>query len=274
VPVSVEILVIEDDPDIALAIGTVLRRGGFGVAGAADGRAGLREFHQRRPALVLLDIGLPGLDGWQVLERIRDLSDTPVVMLTAHSSEDDKVRGLRAGADDYLTKPFGSAELLARIQALLRRASGRARPPAAGHAPAGHAPAGHAPAGHAPAGHAPAGHAPARRAPAGCYDDGYLRVDPASCQVTIAGTGVVLTPTEFRLLLALVRHRGQVLSPPQLLELAWNDPRRVGPERVKFSVMRLRRKLGPGCQDGSPIEAVRGFGYRYVAPAISHLPAS
>ena len=246
---SVEILVIEDDPDIALAIGTVLRRGGFAVAGAADGRAGLREFHQRRPALVLLDIGLPELDGWQVLERIRDLSDTPVVMLTAHGTEDDKVRGLQAGADDYLTKPFGNAEMLARIQALLRRASNAVRPAAV-----------------APA---PAGRAPARLAAEDCYDDGYLRVDPASCQVTIAGNRTVLTPTEFRLLLALVRHRGQVLSPPQLLELAWNDPRRVGPERVKFSVMRLRRKLGPGCQDASPIEAVRGFGYRYVVPATS-----
>ncbi len=132
---SSAILVIEDDPDIALAITTVLSRGGFDVVGAADGRSGLREFHDRHPALVLLDIGLPALDGWQVLERIRDLSDTPVLMLTAHGHEADKVRGLQAGADDYLAKPFGNAELLARIQALLRRVPGPPQDPRAGRLP-------------------------------------------------------------------------------------------------------------------------------------------
>jgi DNA-binding response OmpR family regulator len=230
------VLVVEDDPDIALAISTVLGRGGFDVARAADGKAALREFHERRPSLVVLDIGLPLMDGWEVLDRIRDMSDTPVLVLSAHGYETDKVRGLRAGADDYLAKPFGNAELLVRSQALLRRVG-----------------------------------QPGRRAdePDGQrdrYDDGFLRLDQRTCEARVNGQPVALTPTEFRLLTALVQHAGQVLSPPQLLELAWNDPGRIGPERVKFSIMRLRRKLGPGSQDGSPIEAVRGFGYRYARP--------
>ena len=268
---SSAILVIEDDPDIALAITTALSRGGFDVVGAPDGRSGLREFHERHPALVLLDIGLPALDGWQVLERIRDLSDTPVLMLTAHGHEADKVRGLQAGADDYLAKPFGNAELLARIQALLRRVPeppqdhvvnrdqranldrGAIWGPWAKPDPRADQDRG--------ADQAPPPDRAAR------YDDGFLQVDQGSCDVAVAGRAVALTPTEFRLLSALIRHRGQVLSPSQLLELAWNDPGRVGPERVKFSIMRLRRKLGAGGQEGSPIEAVRGFGYRYLPPS-------
>ena len=115
------VLVIEDDPDIALGIKTVLGKSGFEVASCSDGRDGLRAFHGARPDLVILDIGLPEMDGWTVLERIRDLSEVPVLILTARSLEAEKVRGLRGGADDYLTKPFGNAEFVARVQALLRR---------------------------------------------------------------------------------------------------------------------------------------------------------
>ena len=116
-----QVLVIEDDPDIALGIKTVLDRSGFEVAAANTGRDGLRAFHARQPNLVVLDIGLPEMDGWTVLERIRDLSDVPVLILTGHGTEAEKVRGLRSGADDYLTKPFGNAEFVARVQVLLRR---------------------------------------------------------------------------------------------------------------------------------------------------------
>jgi len=222
------VLVVEDDPDIALAIGTVLARGGYQVVRAADGKTALREFHEHRPALVVLDVGLPVMDGWEVLSRIRDLSATPVLLLTAHGHDSDRARGLAAGADDYLAKPFGNAELLSRSQALVR----------AGGSGGG----------------------------TDCFDDGFLRVDQNACDVRVGGAPVALTPIEFRLLTALVRHPGQVLSPPQLLELAWNDPGRIGPDRVKFSIMRLRRKLGPGGRDTSPIQAVRGFGYRYTRP--------
>jgi len=223
------ILLIEDDLDITLAVRTVLDGAGFDVATAEDGHTGVRAFHRRRPALVLLDIGLPGLDGWQVLERIRDMSDVPVLILTAHGLEVEKVRGLRSGADDYLTKPFGNAELLARVQALLRRNRSAEPEPEA-------------------------------------YDDGQLQVLFASREVQVDDKPVSLTPIEFRLLAALVRHAGQVLSAEQLLEQAWNDPLRIGPDRVKFSILRLRKKLG-WHSAGSPIEAVRGFGYRYAPPA-------
>jgi DNA-binding response OmpR family regulator len=227
------VLVIEDDQDISLGIRTVLSRQGLDVAGAQDGRQGLRAFHTARPDpfdLVVLDIGLPSMDGWAVLERIRDLSDVPVLILTAHGNEGDKVRGLHGGADDYLTKPFGNRELAARVEALLRRP--RAQQPRAE-----------------------------------VYDDGKLRVSLDVREVSVGGAPVALTPTEFRLLAALVRHPGQTLTPDQLLKLAWNDPLGVGPDRVKFGVMRLRRKLGQNRgEPGAAIEAVRGFGYRYMPP--------
>ena len=218
------VLVIEDDRDIALGIRTVLIRSGFDVANSTDGKQGLRTFHDARPDLVVLDIGLPSLDGWSVLERIRDLSDVPVLILTAHGSEADKVRGLHGGADDYLTKPFGNRELAARVEALLRR--------------------------------------PRVAEAAEVYDDGSLLVRLDSREVSVDGARIALTPTEYRLLAALIRHPGQTLAPDQLLELAWNDPMGIGPERVKFGIMRLRRKLGPRVS----IEAVRGFGYRFVPP--------
>jgi DNA-binding response OmpR family regulator len=238
-------LVIEDQPDIACAVRAVLESGGLEVLTAADGRSGLRSFHAGRPAVVLLDIGLPVLDGWAVLDRIRELSDVPVLILTSHGLAAEKVRGLRAGADDFVTKPFSNAELLARVQALLRR--GRLSPDPAGQARNGGGPAGRRP------------------APSEVYDDGLIRVAFSGGEVSVADRPVRLTPTEFRLLAALVRHPNQVLSPDQLLAQAWQDPAGVGPDRVKFAVMRLRRKLGPEGADGR-IEAVRGFGYRYRRP--------
>lgn len=220
------VLLIEDDADIALGVRTVLNRNGYEVRAAVEGRDGLRLFHSERPDIVVLDVGLPEMDGWTVLERIRELSEVPVLMLTSHGRESDKVRGLRSGADDYLTKPFGTAEFVARVQALLRRQR------AAGPLPE-------------------------------VFDDGSVRINFATHAVFVDGEPVELTPTEFRLLTALVRHRGQVLSPVKLLELAWSDPLGIGPDRVKYTVMRLRRKLGAETGGDSAIEAVRGFGYRY-----------
>src|SRR6266566_1442662 len=115
------VLVVDDDPDIRGLLIELLQRARHTVIEAADGREGLRLFHAEQPDLVILDVAMPGLDGWQTLERIRELSDVPVVMLTAQDQELDKVRGLRAGADDYVTKPFGPQELLARMDGLLRK---------------------------------------------------------------------------------------------------------------------------------------------------------
>jgi DNA-binding response OmpR family regulator len=225
------VLIVEDEPDIRVLLRALLHRAELEVVEAGAGREGLRLFHQTKPDVVILDIGLPDLDGWAVIERIRDMSDVPVLMLTARGLEAEKVRGLSSGADDYVTKPFGSAELVARIQALLRRA--RSAPEAA--------------------------------APP-VFDDGWLRVDLDARSVHVSGSAVELTPLEYRVLAALVEHAGKVLSPEQLLLLAWDDPLGIGAERVKFTVSRLRRKLG-GDADRSPIEAVRGFGYRYRSAA-------
>jgi DNA-binding response OmpR family regulator len=222
---SARVLVVEDDPDVRRGLEAVLSRAGLAVVQASDGRAGLRAVHTERPDVVVLDIGLPGLDGWQVLERLRDLSDLPVLLLTGHGAEAEKVRGLRSGADDYLTKPFGNAELVARVQALLRRGGG---PP-----------------------------------PAEVHDDGTVRLDTAGRTVLVGGDEVRLSPTEFRLLAYLARNSGQVVTPTQLLDRVWGDPTGVGPERVKFAVLRLRRRLGWADPATSPIQSVRGVGYRY-----------
>ena len=226
------VLVVKDGPDSRRGLEAVRRRAGLAVVQAPDGRTGLRALHAERPDVVVLDIGLPGLDGWQVLERLRDLSDLPVLMLTAHGAEAEKVRGLRSGADDYLTKPFGNAELVARVQALLRRGGGAAPPPEV-------------------------------------YDDGTVRLDPAARTVLVGGDEVRLSPTEFRLLAYLTRNSGQVVTPNQLLDRVWGDPTGVGPERVKFAVLRLRRRLGWADPATSPIQAVRGVGYRY-RPTVVH----
>ena len=219
------VLLVEDDADIRRGLETVLTRAGLAVLHAPDGRTGLRAVHAERPDVVVLDIGLPGMDGWQVLERLRDLSDLPVLLLTARGAEAEKVRGLRAGADDYLTKPFGNAELVARVQALLRRGTGTPPPE--------------------------------------LYDDGTVRLDTAARTVLVGGEEARLSPTEFRLLAYLVRNTGQVVTPNQLLDRVWGDPTGVGPERVKFAVLRLRRRLGWSDPVSSPIQAVRGMGYRY-----------
>ena len=218
------VLAIEDDPDIRGFLHSLLGRGGYVVHEAATGREGLRTFHEARPDVVILDIALPDLEGWEVLSRLRDLSDVPVLVLTATSSEAEKVRCFNAGADDYLTKPFSQVELLARLQALRRRAT------SATHTSG--------------------------------FDDGHVRVDFVRRRAFLGKVPLSLTPTEYRLLSALVRHAGEVLSADQLVELAWGDPGDAGSTRVKYAVLRLRRKLGWESED-APLSTVRGFGYRY-----------
>jgi DNA-binding response OmpR family regulator len=223
------VLVVEDDVDIWRSVELLLHRAGYDASWAPDGREGLRRFGADRPHLVILDLSLPELNGWKVLERIRTVSRVPVMLLTARDLERDKVRGLLGGADDYLTKPFGNEELLARIRALLRRSPPVAEEPAV-------------------------------------FDDGLLRIDFDRREVRVDGAVVALTPTELRLLTALVRHPGQVLSVGQLLSLGWNDPSGGSPGRVKFAVLGLRRKLGWRDAHACPLENVRGFGYRYRSP--------
>jgi len=220
------ILVVDDDADIRLLLRELLERAGFDVEEAEDGRAGLRAFFENPPSLVILDVSMPDMDGYQMLERLRDLSDVPVLMLTARSQELEKVRGLSAGADDYVPKPFGRQELLARLQALLRRTGGRTEVVEA-------------------------------------YADDFVEIDYAQRSVVVQGRTVQLTPLEFKLLAAFVQNPSQVLSRDQLLELVWGDPYGVSGDQVKLYVGYLRRKLVPDAPETAPIETVRGFGYRY-----------
>jgi DNA-binding response OmpR family regulator len=220
------VLVIDDEADVRGLVRDLLERAGYEVSDAADGREGLRSFFESSPDAVVLDVTMPGFDGWMTLERIRDLSDVPVLMLTARAQELEKVRGLKAGADDYVTKPFGRQEFLARMEALLRRRGDRTDA--------------------------------AER-----YDDPAISIDFERREVTVDGETVTLTPLEFRLLAVFVAHPTQVLSPDQLLELAWRDGS-TSRDQVKLYVGYLRRKLGAR---GELVETVRGFGYRYRRPA-------
>ncbi|MDX6409714.1 MAG: hypothetical protein QOE13_2785 [Gaiellaceae bacterium] len=222
-----QVLVIDDDGDIRALVAALLERAGYEVNQASDGRDGLRAVFSDRPDLVLLDVTMPGLDGWAALERIRELTDVPVLMLTARSDELEKVRGLKSGADDYITKPFGRQELLARVEALLRR---KRR---------------------------------VEEETSTVYADDAITVEFAQRSAQSGGVDLKLTPLEFRLLSAFVRHPNQVLSREQLLELAWGDSYGVSEDQVKLYVGYLRRKLGAEAGAEGPIETVRGFGYRY-----------
>jgi DNA-binding response OmpR family regulator len=224
---AARVLVIDDDADIRGLVTELLGRAGHQVEGAADGRVGLRAFHKSQPDLVVLDVSMPELDGWQTLERIRDLSDVPVLMLTARGDELERVRGLKAGADDYVVKPFGRQELVARVEALLRRTSAETSTPQE------------------------------------TYSDSRLAIDFAQRAVTFDGREVSLTPLEFKLLSAFVRNPRQVLAREQLLELVWGSSYGVSGDQVKLYVGYLRKKLDPDDPGSVPIETVRGFGYRY-----------
>jgi DNA-binding response OmpR family regulator len=225
------ILVVDDDPDLRDLVRELLERAGHSVRTAAGGREALKLLYDVRPQLIVLDVTMPDLDGWATLERVRDVTEVPVLMLTARGAELEKVRGLTGGADDYVTKPFGRQELLARVEALLRRSGGA--------------------------------EVPEREV----YDDGVIAIDMSRARVEVRGTEVALTPLELRLLHTFVRNPDLVLSRDQLLELVWGAQPGVGADQVKLYVGYLRRKIGPGLGDApDPIQTVRGFGYRYSLP--------
>jgi DNA-binding response OmpR family regulator len=224
------VLVVDDDAVVRQLLHGMLERAGYEVGEACDGRAGLRELYATSIDLVILDVEMPELDGWATLERIRDLSEVPVLMLTARDTELERVRGLRGGADDYVIKPFGSQELLARVDALLRRARPRVEERTT-------------------------------------YEDARVSIDFAQRAVRYDERDVSLTPLEFKLLSAFVRNPNHVLTRDQLLELVWGDTFGVSSEQVKLYVGYLRHKLDPDASGTTPIETVRGFGYRYRRPA-------
>jgi DNA-binding response OmpR family regulator len=219
------ILVIDDEPELVKLLDYNLTKAGYLVLTAKDGESGLAAARKHAPDAIVLDVMMPGLDGWEVCKRLRQDPSTsalPLLMLTAKAEEADRVLGLELGADDYVTKPFGVRELLARVKALLRRSEVSAVSPEV-------------------------------------IKSGKLVIDSGRRTVTAAGKPVALTATEFNLLKALAEKEGRVISREDLLSLARGDEVAVMDRTVDVHVAALRKKLG---KHGEVIETVRGVGYR------------
>ncbi|MFH8371231.1 response regulator transcription factor [Streptomyces sp. NPDC018031] len=232
-----QLLLVEDDEAVLLALRAVLMRWGYEVLVEGTGRAGLRSAYLQRPDLVLLDVMLPDIDGFEVLRRLRTVSDVPVIFLTARSDSVDVVVGLTSGADDYIVKPCQPVEIAARIERVLHRyraAEGRGDD---------------------------------------VYDDGLLRLDSQRQQAWAAGSRLPLTTAEFRVLNRLVRHAGVIQHVGRLLDEGWDDPDPTAHGRVKFVISRLRGKLDRTPVGGGSIVSVRGVGYLYRSPTTPPLPA-
>lgn len=223
------LLLIEDDPAIRNPLLHALRERGHAVAAVATAMSGLQAVLDNRPDLVVLDLGLPDLDGLELLRMLRAVNTTPVIIATARDDETEIIRGLDSGADDYLVKPFTAAQLDARIRAVLRRGTG------------------------------PAGGPPVLAV-------GDLRVDPGARLATVAGTPVELTPREFELLHYLATRAGQVVSKRELLTEVWQLPYGGADKTVDVHLSWLRRKLGETAQRPRYLHTVRGVGVRLAAP--------
>jgi DNA-binding response OmpR family regulator len=226
------ILLVEDDETTRALLRRAFARAGAQVTEAGDGREAMRVIYADPPDAVLLDVEMPEIDGFGTLERIREISEIPVMMLTSSEGKDVKLRAFEGGADDYVTKPFDMDEVVARTRALVRR--GGSRTGAAKNS--------------------------------GLYADEDLEIDFSSIEARVNGETLVLTPLQFRLLAAFVRNPNQALTPDQLLELAWPGET-YSPDRVKVHVANLRKKLADAGAPADRIETVRGFGYRYRGPA-------
>jgi two-component system KDP operon response regulator KdpE len=220
-----KILVIDDDPTFLDLLTQYLRDAGYEALAAHSGTAGLRLAYAERPDLVLLDVMLPGMDGWEICARLREMTDIPIVMVTAKSNEADKLRGFRLGVDDYVTKPFSFAELVARIQAVLARSS-------------------------------------SPDSDSGYAIYGEIKLDMRKFQAFVDDRIVDLTPTEFRLLEALVRRRGQVAAEKELIQEVWGTNRQEDASMVRRYILMLRKKIEREPANPSLLLTVRGFGYR------------
>jgi len=221
------ILVVEDEASIASFVSLYLKNAGYSVRTSSTGGEALKQVIADQPALIVLDLNLPDIDGIEVCRRLRKNADVPIMMLTARDEDVDKIIGLEVGADDYLTKPFNPRELVARVKSILRRA------------------------------------VPERREPQERQlKHGQLEIDAGRREVHVDGKDVQLAPKEFDLLWELLDHRGLVLTRDQLLERVWGYTFAGDTRTVDVDVRQLRRKLG----DASPIVTVWGVGYK-VAPA-------
>jgi two-component system response regulator MtrA len=220
------ILIVEDDRRIASLVSKNLQSAGYDCTIVAEGDAVLDAFTRLGPALIVLDIGLPGLNGIEITRRLRRDSNVPILMLTARSSEGDKVLGLEIGADDYLTKPFSTSELVARVRALLRRTAAEPRDRA--------------------------------------LVFGALRIDPARRDAARDGVSIVLTTLEFDLLYFLASRPGHVFSRESLMEHVWGTDRLVGERSIDNLMSRLRKKIEPDPDNPRHLQTVWGAGYRFA----------
>ncbi len=224
-----ELLIVDDDAKLVEALKLYLRNAGYGVITAADGLEGLQKMYAYQPDLIILDIMMPRMDGWEACRRIREVSDVPIIILTARGQEDERVRGLKLGADDYVAKPFSLKELEARVEAVLRRT--RLPPPTKG---------------------------------AVLYSDGELVIDSERGEVSRGGEPVKLTATERRLLFYLAENAGRVLTHEQLLERVWGPEYIDETDYVKLYVWRLRQKIEEDPRHPRYILTERGIGYRFA----------
>jgi len=223
-----KILIIDDSPDLLRIVQVCLERENYEVFTANNGKEGLQRTYNVQPDLIILDVMMPGMDGWEVLSRLREMSDVPIMMLTAKGREVDVVRGLGLGADDYVTKPFGTAELVARVQALLRRN----RTPAAGRVTS--------------------------------YHDNGLSIDLERHEVYVNDKPVDLTPTEFRLLSVLVQNAGKVVPHRTLLTQVWGEEYANEVHYLKLYIRYLRQKIEETPSSPRYILTEWGIGYRFL----------
>jgi len=224
------ILVIEDDEALGELLALNLEEEGYVVVHAKRGLKGLRAAFQKKPDLVILDLMMPGMDGWEVMHRLRELSDVPILILTAKNQLRDRLRGLSQGADDYLCKPFDLSELLLRVRAVLRRTARKQM----------------------------------MEGPT-LFRDGYLTIDLATFQVKREGEPVKLTAKEYRLLSCFVRNQGRLLTHERLVSEVWGRECIESTHYVRGYVARLRRKLESDPQQPKYIITERGLGYRFTA---------
>lgn len=220
-----KILLIDDDPTLLNLLGQYLREAGFQVFSAPNGPMGLKLAYNERPELVLLDVMMPGMDGWEICARLREMTEVPIIMVTAKSSESDKLRGFSLGIDDYITKPFSFAELAARIQAVLARATN-----------------------------------PDKQS--GYAIHGNIKLDIKKYQAFIDEREVELTPTEFRLLEALVNRHGEVAGEKELNQEVWGNYHQDNASVVRRYILMLRKKIEKDPSNPILLLTVRGFGYR------------
>jgi DNA-binding response OmpR family regulator len=233
-PDAVNLLLVDDDTALAAMLRELLELQGFQVATVSDGETALARIGEMPPDLVILDVMLPGISGFEVLRRLREEHDLPVVMLTARGEESERIIGLLGGADDYLPKPFNPLELAARIQAVLKRARG-----------------------------------PRPRAPAAELVAGPLRLDLRRKELLVSGAPVTVTAAEMRVLEQLMRLPGEVLSRARLTELALDRPIEAYDRSIDTLVSKVRRKLLAAGVSGNCIQGLRGHGYVFDPSAVT-----